>query len=223
LRPKAEYHAAADVASWIKLADRFIKEARRDDLRAALVSRSSKASTEETRKPLADADRIIQLGDDLFRAGRYEEALKYYESAGATARESAAAYFRRGQAYVATGRYDEAVDAFKRGVDADPSFLNSGFRLQDIYAQEDALTQHVEALAAAALRKTDDADLLFLIGAFLHFEGKAERAEKFLRRAAELAAEEAPHIHEFIAAGKRSAPLRLTSDFTSWSETANAF
>lgn len=225
-----ERRPAEPASSWIKLAGRLITEAstRRDDPELSLVSATPAAVARPADKPaaarpLTSAQRIMKLGDDLFRAERYEQALKYYESTGQMTPKMAEAHVRHGQACIATGRYSEAVAAIKRGLDADPAFLYSDFRLQDLYGDETAPTRHVEALAAAALAKADDPDLLFLIGTFLHFEGKSSRAAKFLQRAADLAGDDATHIRLVLYAGQGSAPLRLTSDFSKWSETARPF
>jgi len=223
--PARDERATATATPWIRLAERLVKEvaAPREAPDSRLVSRThDDAGSAATAKPLTTAGRSIELGDTSFRGGRYELARTCYASACAAAPTSAAAHFRYGQALIATGRYHEAVAAIKQGLAIDPA-LHSRFRLHDIYSGEAEQTRQVEALAATALKQPYDADVLFLIGAFLHFEGKSQRAEKFLNRAAELAGKDTQHIQQFLVAGRRAAPLRLTSDFSTRSETDGPF
>ena len=49
-----------------------------------------------------------------------------------------------------------------------------------------------------ALSQVGVAFLLFLVGVHLHFDGQAQRAEKFFQRGAELAGDDAEHIRAFM-------------------------
>ena len=125
----------------------------------------------------------------MFAKGRYLEATSVYRKADHAASDLAHPLFRQGFAYIAAGRYDRATEAFREGFARDPNYLDSSFRLGDLYgADESAKQQHQERLAQAALDADQDADLMFLVGLSLHFDGTPDRAEPFFRRAAQLAA-----------------------------------
>lgn len=213
---------AFDTSSLARVAERVISEvaASRTALKSPAASRTLGRAPETT--PRARAMSLVEIGDEYFRSEQYQYALAYYEAATKTDANSAEADYRQALAGIATGRYDKAVKALKRGVDNDPSFLASTFRLNQIYKNEQRQTQHVEALAGVALEKSTNPDAYFLIGAFLHFEGSRDRAEKFLQRASDLSAGSGSHARVFLAASRRSRPLVMTSVLSS-NDTAGPF
>ncbi len=157
-----------------------------------------RVSNAEARRRAAS---LTSLGDDLFRKQRYQEALQQFKSASRAAPDLAEHYFRQGHALVATNRYELAVEAFKRGLEVEPGFVVAKFKLDEIYGTAKmAKHNHVEALAREALDNPRDADLLFLLGVFIHFDGESDRAQKFFARAAEMSGDKAAHIRAFIPA-----------------------
>jgi tetratricopeptide (TPR) repeat protein len=143
--------------------------------------------------------RFLHLGDEYFRAGRYALAYDRYRNAAQAAPRLADAYFRQGLALAALGRYEAAVREIKRGLELNPNWARSGFRLADLYGDHGkAKTAHLDAMAKAADAKGETSDLLFLIGVFLHFDGQADRAKPFFQRAAQLAGGNAGHLEAFL-------------------------
>jgi tetratricopeptide (TPR) repeat protein len=129
----------------------------------------------------------IKLGNAAFLAGRYSDALTRYRNATEAAPDYAEAYYRKGHAYIASGKYELAAAAFRRGLELEPAANREGFRLDDLYGEKSvAKGVHLENLAAAALMRADVADNYFLLGLMLRFDGEHERAEKFLAKAAAL-------------------------------------
>lgn len=147
-------------------------------------------ATTLVRSSITDRSRARQhmkLGDSAFLAGRYADALLRYRNAGETAPDYAEAFYRKGHAYVAVGKYDLAAAAFRRALELEPAARRDGFRLDDLYgAGSRAKVVHLDNLAASALMREDDADNYFLLGLMLRFDGEHERAEKFLAKAASL-------------------------------------
>ena len=144
---------------------------------------------------------FLSAGDKLFREQRHHEALQRYKSASEAAPDVADAYFRQGFALVATNRYELAAAAFRRGLALEPSWAESLFRVDELYRDAALAKQaHLDALARAALDAPSDADLMFVLGVFLHFDGQGDRAQRFFVRARELAADGAPHLDGFLAA-----------------------
>lgn len=156
---------------------------------------------------LRRAEKFITMGDRLFRDGKYHEALQQYKKASRTAPDLARSYFRQGHALNATNRPEFAATAFKRGLAVDPTQAESDFRLDDIYGGAELVkTAHLESLANTILARPDDADLLFSLGAFLHFNGEAKRAKKFFVRAFELSRKD--HLRAFLPEAA-AAPARV--------------
>jgi len=148
---------------------------------------------------LARAWKFIGFGDAHFADQRYVDALDRYRKAAQAAPQLADAYFRQGLVHAALGRYPSAMKAIRRGLALEPKWPRSGFRLEELYGDDDAAKDaHLEALAQAAEENPHDADLLFLVGVYLQFDGQAERATPFFQRAAQLAGPEASHIQAFL-------------------------
>jgi Tfp pilus assembly protein PilF len=111
----------------------------------------------------------------------------------------ATTYFRRAWAHIALGDYARAAEEFRRGLELDAAFARSTFRLETLYRDNVlAKAAHLESLAHAALLRPDDAELLFLLGLFLHFDDQPARAERFFARAVELAGGEGGHARLFL-------------------------
>jgi tetratricopeptide (TPR) repeat protein len=145
------------------------------------------------------AGKFIGFGDAQFAKKKFGEANDRYRKAAQIAPQLADAWFRQGFALAALGRHDQAVAIIKRGLKIAPNWPKSDFRLKDIYG-DDALAKnaHLDALAAAAEANRNDANALFMIGVYLHFDGQAARAATFLERARELAGEDTEHIRLFL-------------------------
>lgn len=157
----------------------------------------------------ARARKALSGGDDWFRKQCFQDALQQYKAAATADPNFAEAYFRQGHALVATNRFDLAAAAFKRALKLRPDLDRDGFRLQTLYADNPiAKTAHLELLARRACEQPQDADAFFLVGLFLHYDGQAERAQKFFARAKTLAGAADAHLRGFLPAAKRE-PLAL--------------
>jgi len=98
------------------------------------------------------------------------------------------------------GRYDLAVGAVRRGMEIDPKWSTSVFELDELFGPEGIAKQaHLDALDQAAEDEPLNADLLFLVGVHLHFDGQQLRAEKYFRRARRIAGDDAEHVLAFLA------------------------
>ena len=159
---------------------------------------SVRSSNAETRRRAA---LLVESADGMFRRQRYHEALQQYKTASRIAPDVAAWYFRQGHALTAVKRYELAADAFKRGLALDPTEAASTLTLDTLY-HDARLAKHsqLDTLAATTLARPDDANLMFVLGVFLHFDGQADRAEKFFERAAALSAPHDEHVRPFLHA-----------------------
>lgn len=142
--------------------------------------------------------RFIGFGDAQFAQQKYVDANVRYRKAVSAAPQLADARFRQGFALAAIGRYEQAVAAMKRGLKLDPNWTKSGFDIKDLCGDDELVKDaYIDALATAADKNSNDANLLFLLGVSLHFDGQAERAKTFFDRAAKLAGNDAEHIRAF--------------------------
>ena len=142
---------------------------------------------------------MIGFGDARFAEREYGDANERYRSASRTAPQLADAWFRQAFALIAMGRYDQAVTAISRGLKINPKWPSSDFELKDIYGPDKAdKDAHRDALAEAAESKPNDADLLFLIGVHLYFDGQADRAAKFFGRTKEISGDPPDYLKAFL-------------------------
>jgi len=158
------------------------------------------ASNREARQRAA---RFVSFGDDRFGEQQYHSAAQRYRFAIEAAPDVAEAHFRQGFAYVASNRYELALESFRRGLQLDPLWVNSSFRLEDLYGRNAlAKNSHLDGLAKSALIDRGNPDHFFLLGVMLHFDGQQERAKKFFDRADKLAGGDNDHIAAFLEAPK---------------------
>ena len=128
--------------------------------------------------------RSIGFGDTHFAAHKYSAAIDRYRTAARTAPQLADAFFRQGFVLLAMGRYDQAAETIKRGLRIDPRWAKSDFTLKKLYGSDDAAKNaHRDALVVAAAARPNDADLQFLLGVHLYFDGQTRRAAESFQRA----------------------------------------
>ena len=146
------------------------------------------------------AGRFLGFGDAHFANQNYAEANDRYRKAATAAPQMADPYFRQAYALMAMGRYEQSVQVIRRGMDLSADWPRSGFHNAELYGDiPQVKTAHFEALAAASEKEPHNADLLFLVGVVLHFDGRPERARPFFERASQLLAGNDAHVRPFLA------------------------
>ncbi len=135
-------------------------------------------------KARVKAWKSIDAGDADFILKRFQQALSHYRQAATAARDLAAAQFRQAFALLAMGKYSDAVKSIERGLQLDPDWPDSDFRLDEIYGDNKPLKQlHLDALKNAVAAQPHDAEALFLLGVFLYFDGQSAASTRFFHRA----------------------------------------
>ena len=146
----------------------------------------------------ASAQRYIGIGDTSFAKQKYSDANDRYRRAVRTAPQLADGWFRQGFALAGMGHHEMAATSLRRGLELKPDWPKSDFRLAALFGGDEAAkTAYLEGLAAAAEARPNNVDLLFLLGVCQHFDGQAQRAATFLKRANELAPGEKAHLQAF--------------------------
>ena len=145
---------------------------------------------------LRRALQFIDLGDEQFREQKFLHAYQLYQSAVANSPDLSEAYFRRGFALAEMKRYEQAAAAWKQGIHLNPQWHKSTFSLDDLYGDNRLAKQsHLELLASSLEKDPDNADLIFILGVSLYFDGQHDRSRPFLQRTTQLLeppAEKAP-------------------------------
>ena len=122
------------------------------------------------------AERLLEVGDELFRAQNYHSALQRYKLAANLAPDLAEAYWRQAHALVATHNYELAPGVFKRAIALTDDLSRGGFQLDDLYGGAAmSKARHLDALAGWAMERDGSADAYFLLGVFLAYDGQGER------------------------------------------------
>lgn len=139
------------------------------------------------------ADRYIELGDQHFQQQKFYDALLRYRMAVNADPNYAVARLRHGFSLVALRRYEEASTVLQKAFALDPQIVKSGFRLDELYADNRMAREgHEEALAQAALDEPERGDLHFVLGMWLLFSGEPDRSRKFFERARDLGLSSTP-------------------------------
>jgi tetratricopeptide (TPR) repeat protein len=177
---------------------------------AAKLRKSNDAARERGQK-------FIEYGDALFREQRFHEALQRYKSAAEAAPDLSNVYFRQGHALIAVNQLALAAKAFKIAANLDPVTARRGFDVNTLYADGGIVkTTHLEILAGQVLEDSRNADLLFLVGVFLHNDGQHERAQRFFAKSFELAEDDTAHLRPYLdegaAAKKKEIPALIARD-----------
>jgi tetratricopeptide (TPR) repeat protein len=176
----------------------YTRPSRRADRTLDDEPSSSQRSTNSAATALGR--KYIGYGDENFHNQRYSEANQRYRKATLNAPAMAEGYFRAGFALVALGHYDAAAQIFKRGLNVDPTWPQSQFRIDDLYgANQSDKAAHLESLAKAATEDPRNGDLLFLVGTELYFDSQKDRARIFFERADQLIHGNDAHLKGFLA------------------------
>jgi hypothetical protein len=137
--------------------------------------------------PLAESARHLKLGKQAFADGLYGRAAFRFRQATVAAPREPQAYFLLAQAQFALGKYRDAVESIRSGIELRPDWPRTGAKPTDIYGANVAdFADHLERLEATLAQHANDPILLFLYGYFLWFDGRKEEARPLFERAAPL-------------------------------------
>lgn len=126
--------------------------------------------------------RSVSTGDDLFKRGEYLRAQSNYRNAIRYAPDLAETHLHYGFSLVATKKYKQAAEEFKKAIDFDPELVVSETRMTDFYEDPEVMHEHLEGLAEYALDNRRQTDVLFAVGVCLHYIGETDRAVPFFER-----------------------------------------
>ncbi len=141
------------------------------------------------------AEASLKSGMRHFQRGAYIQAAQKFEQARNL--PNASAMFLAGQAYIAAGQFDRAVDAIKEGLHQNPGWPTAEVDLRALYPNGDDLLAQMGTLAKRLKEQPNNADLMFLLGFELFGAGERDKARAILDQAARLSADDR-HLKPFF-------------------------
>lgn len=129
------------------------------------------------REPVAENQRLIKLGKEELVAEQYGRAAERFHQAVAVLPSDGMARFLLGQAYFALGKYAEATESLKKGLELQTSWPEEDFHVRSLYP--DPATDFINQLRElddVRIRHPNDPVLLFLKAYLLWFDGRRAEA-----------------------------------------------
>jgi hypothetical protein len=144
------------------------------------------------------AMRFVDFGDVQFESRQLAGAYERYQKATGAAPDLAEAYFRQGHTLVEMRRYEQAARALRRGLDVQPDWPASKFRLEKMYGNNRVAAEAMlVTVATRAAELPADVDLQFVAGVQHYFDGQFEKARGYFEQAQRLG-EAARNIEAFL-------------------------
>jgi Flp pilus assembly protein TadD len=134
--------------------------------------------------PREEYNRQLLLGREAFRAQEYGRAAQRFRQASRLEPDEAMPHFLLVQAFLAQGKYHDAMNSIRAGMRRNPDWPRARFRPIELYG--DQVTEyplHLRTLEEALQRHPGDPLLLFLHGYQLWFDGRRDEARPLFLRA----------------------------------------
>ncbi len=110
-------------------------------------------------------DRYLELGDQAFYEGRYDDAVHYYAKAVSFADEDAMLYLVLSDALFATGDYHYGAYALRRALELDPTQATQSIDKRTFYADPSSFERQLAVLERYLADRPTDADARLLLAA----------------------------------------------------------
>ena len=140
---------------------------------------------------IPEGKRLNDLGVTAFRNADYGLATLRFRQAVDADQPMPRALFLQAQAYIAVGKYRDAVETIQQGLKLDPNWPASGFRPKvELYEKrDDEWKEHRERLEQTQAKQPKNADNLLLLGYLAWFDGQRGAAVDYFTQSRALAAE----------------------------------
>ena len=152
----------------------------------------------------AKAERMIELGDHLFRSHNFSRATERFQQAIKADPGLAAPHVRLAQVALVRGRYAEAADAFRRAEAVQPGWLVGAKDVQALYAEPADFGRQVARLESHLQAHPDDRDAWFVLGATWFLSGRSRKASDVFLRLSDRRVDAA--LAAFLAASQPEQP-----------------
>lgn len=128
----------------------------------------------------------LQSLNQLFQAGRLQQAETMARSLQARYRKAPVLYNIIGLCQQGQGQYREALSSFRKLIALDPRIAESHFNLALLYTNLDNAKEAIFSYGRAIRLKPDFTEAYFNLAALLQAQGKLEEAARHYRKAVEL-------------------------------------
>ncbi|XP_020587699.1 TPR repeat-containing thioredoxin TTL1-like [Phalaenopsis equestris] len=159
-----------------------------------------------------DAEEVRRAGNELYRRGRFEEALRLYDRAIVIFPESAACKSNRAAALIGLGRLGEALKCCEEAVKLDPSFARAHHRLASLHIRFGQIESAGKHLFWPGLQP-DNVELQKLQAVDIHMRRCAEARKigdwKIALKESNAAIEAGADSFSLLLTAKAEATLRL--------------
>jgi Flp pilus assembly protein TadD len=125
----------------------------------------------------------LALGDQAFRAGRYNDAVLNYAKAVEASPDDGVLHLVFSDALFAAGEYHFAASALRRALELEPKLLDSVVDKHGFYGDPSQLDRHLALLESYLESHYTDDDARLLLAANDLFAGRATRAVELLQNA----------------------------------------
>lgn len=152
------------------------------------------------------AERHVQLADDFFRDGRYQDAVDSYLRALSYLPDDASIHFALSDALFALGDYHYAAFMITKALDLDPELATVVVDKRSFYGDASAFTAQLNTLRRYTNEKPFDAAAYLVLGYNLRFSKDDEGAERAFARVREIDEDNRP-AELFLAAIRGSSKI----------------
>jgi tetratricopeptide (TPR) repeat protein len=128
----------------------------------------------------------LNLGHDLSKKGRLDEAISFYQKGLQTEPDNAASENNLGNVLCEKGRVDEGIAHYKKALQIKPAFAEAQFNLGKAFRLEGKVDEAIVQFQKALQIKPDFAPALFNLGNTFLQQGKADQAVAQFQRALEI-------------------------------------
>lgn len=126
-------------------------------------------------------DAHMRAGVDAFAQEAFEASARFFLAVALAVPDNADAWLAYATSRFATGDYDLAAAAIRRGIRQMPEVVNSLFDLRDRYTRMAMFDQHLDNLEAYVDDDPLAPDGWIVLGFVLHFSGDREEANRVFR------------------------------------------
>jgi len=164
----------------------------------------------EPARVLSGAEYFLRLGDEAFKAERYDKAGEAYKQAVESDSESPVARFAHAESLIATGEYHHAAYVIREGLKLDPRWVEVDLDRKTLFSGEEEFTKVQGRLDGYLLNHPFDATAHFVKGYSMYFSGEPKKALEAFRDAVRIQKDdhEAARFIEVLTEDSRKKPGR---------------
>jgi tetratricopeptide (TPR) repeat protein len=133
-----------------------------------------------------DLKEELQKGNDFFDQGKYEEAIRSYQTIIEKTPEAYILYRNIGNCHFQMEEYQKAEEFYQKVLEKEPEDMESILGIGNTYANRGQNEKALEWYAKIAFEEISDPMVLYNIGSNLYSQGQHQEALKYYRKAVEL-------------------------------------